>query len=128
MVNSIIESLEQVQALAAKGTKPEALGLDGFPVFAEDPLAPFQRQLNKYLEEMPKEDLYNEYMCSPTWTELSTCKALLKYEPEQMAQVLRAILVRLLYKQRAKRNKGPLSIASLAGLLKVHLGREKFSE
>jgi hypothetical protein len=31
--------------------QPEAVGLDSFPVYAEDPLAPFHRLINDYLAE-----------------------------------------------------------------------------
>src|ERR1051325_1929709 len=125
---TISESLEQVRAFVTSGAKPEGLGLDGFPLFADDSLAPFHRQLNTYLREMPSQDRQFEYMCHVKPSELPAGKAILNFEPEDLAQTLRAIAVRLQYKLRTKGDQSAFSVSKLVRAFKIALKKDDFTQ
>lgn len=71
--------------------EPEATGRDGFPQYADDPLASIHQQLDAFLREIPSPGAFREISADT----LPAGSALLKQSAEDMARTVRAILVRV---------------------------------
>lgn len=85
--------LRQLKARLQEDNKPQAIGRDGFPLYADDPLASIHQQLDDFLKELPSLGAY--WRVKPDT--LPKGNAFLNLAPEQKVQVLRAIMVRARY-------------------------------
>jgi hypothetical protein len=91
---SVDQALKLLQDLSKAGRKPVAMGKDEFPLYVEDPFAAIHQQLDAYLGEIPNTARFWKRL-NPG--ELPAGKALLKLDPAGKAQVVRAILLRILF-------------------------------
>lgn len=91
MGESIQEASTRLQMWLAEGMKPELIGDDGFPLYPNDPLAPFHRQISAYLKEASK----TKYFWDIKTENFPAGVAIMGSSREEKAQYLRAILVRL---------------------------------
>lgn len=89
---SVGASLKQIGEWTKAGRKPETVGRDGFPQFSQDPLASIHGQLDAYLGQIPKP---GQYWWPTDPQELPASAALLGLDSNAKADVLRAILVRV---------------------------------
>jgi hypothetical protein len=89
----IAESFARVWEWSKQGKAPESTGRDGFPTFADDPLAGLHRRLNDYLQQI--RITMESWKINPK--KFPAGAALLALSPEDMAAVLRAIVVRMLF-------------------------------
>ena len=53
-------SLERLQTWSKQGKKPETTGRDGFPQYANDPLASIHQQLDTFLREIPSPGVFQK--------------------------------------------------------------------
>jgi len=83
--------LERLQAWSLEGKEPETTGRDGFPQYANDPLASIHQQLDTFLREIPSPGVFQKNNADT----LPTGSVLLKQRAEDLALVVRAILVRV---------------------------------
>jgi hypothetical protein len=82
----------QMQQWLAAGRKPEAVGRDGFSLFADDPLATGHRLLNAYLDELPRTINSDNIKLK----RLKAGQTLLQLGDQERLRALRAIMVRVL--------------------------------
>jgi hypothetical protein len=117
------EQCAQLLGWIKERRKPQSLGKDGFAVFAEDPFAAKQEQLNSYLKQVSRQQSFWEIK-PEKWP---AGRALLEASAEEKVQTLRALMVRLLFwaegeeERRAERDRNILNFGELMQLVKANL-------
>jgi hypothetical protein len=99
---SIKERFAQLKGWVRGGRKPQSVGKDRFPVYAEDPLATHQEQLSSYLSQVSRQQLFTQIK-PENWP---TGRALLESAPEEKVQALRALMVRLMFWAEGEEERG----------------------
>jgi hypothetical protein len=90
---SVTALLRQLKVWAQEGKNPQSTGRDGFPMYAEDPLAGLHEQLDEFLKEVPSFGAH--WRIHPD--KLPKDSEFLKLSTEDKVQALRAIMVRARY-------------------------------
>lgn len=85
------------------GDTPQSVGRDGFPVFAEDPLAGIHSKLNEYLQQIRP----SQFSFRTDAKTFDAGKELIALPNEAKIAVLRAIAVRVLFHERQERERPP---------------------
>src|SRR6266403_1833614 len=122
-MKSIQDQVAQLLAWVKEGRKADSLGKDRFPVFADDPLGPFQTQLSSYLKQVARQQVF--WKIKPeNWP---AGRALLASALEEKVQALRALMVRLLFwnegepEREAESQRNVLTFDELMRLVKANL-------
>ncbi|HTR40685.1 MAG TPA: DUF4132 domain-containing protein [Pseudomonadales bacterium] len=104
----IADSINRVWDWSKQGKKPERIGRDAFPMYADDPLAAAHKELDEYLTQNSHQGGLGIFLRSFDPKDCPAGVSLLSQPDGKKVVALRAIVVRVLFRKRqeAERTKG----------------------
>jgi Domain of unknown function (DUF4132) len=104
----IADSIHLVWEWFKQGKKPDFIGHDGFPVYADDPLAATHNALNEYLTQNSHDSGLGIFLRSLNPKDCPAGVSFLGHSDEKKVVAVRSIVVRVLFRKRqeAERTRG----------------------